>query len=111
MINVEKTILPKLYFILKNSGQNCATIVYPNLLPLLSNLMKLEMEKKQFYKRLFDNMREGMQVKKVAISRSEIQIIITTFFECFRYVVHYHNTDLEMCENLMKEQVNYKLFR
>lgn len=90
---------------MKNSGQNCATIVYPNLLPLLNHLMKLEIDKPVFYKRLFDNMREGMQIKQVAIGRSEVQTIITTFFECYRFVIHNNSADFEMCNNLMKEQV------
>jgi len=37
-VNVRKAVLPKLWSVLKNGGNGCATIIFPNLLPFLSKV-------------------------------------------------------------------------
>lgn len=104
MISIEKGLLPNLWRILKLGGQNCAPIIYPNILPLLNELSKLSLEKKTLFVRLFENLREGMGLKQ-NWSRSESTAVITTFYECFRYVILSNIQDVELCELLVKKQV------
>lgn len=59
-VNVDKVFFPKLTKILKNGGQGNATVLYPNLLPLLSHLPpNVKENEPEFYKKFFDDLRSG----------------------------------------------------
>ncbi|XP_024938302.1 uncharacterized protein LOC107265048 isoform X2 [Cephus cinctus] len=105
VVNMEKLVLPKLWRVLRNGGQCCATVVYPNLLPFLSQFPKLNVLKTSLYTNFFDNMREGFSAKSVLLSRSEIFAVTTSFTECLRYVIHLNSNDKELCEKLLQEQL------
>lgn len=46
-----------------------------------------------------------MKQKNVLSSRSESAMVINTFFECFKYVVMKYNTDVVLCEKLVRHQL------
>lgn len=46
-----------------------------------------------------------MKQKCVLLSRSESTMIINTFFECLKYIVMKFNTDLILCEKLVRNQL------
>lgn len=105
-VSMDKLVLPKLWRVLKNSGQGCANIVYPSLLPLLSQFPKFNIDNKtNCFINFFDNMKYGLTQKTVQISRSELSIIIKSFIECMRYAVLLNNDDTELCCLLLKEQL------
>ena len=59
VINIEKLLLPKLWRVLRNGGQCCASIIYPNLLPFISQFPKLSFDSHYLYINFFTYMREG----------------------------------------------------
>lgn len=59
MVSIEKLVLPKLWRILRGGGQCCASVVYPNLLPFLSQFPKLNIDNTTLYTNFFENMRQG----------------------------------------------------
>ncbi|XP_058790902.1 E3 ubiquitin-protein ligase listerin [Phymastichus coffea] len=105
VVNVEKLVLSKLWKVLKNGGQCCATVVYPNLLPFLSQFTKFEINKEILLKNFFDNMRQGFSAKSVKLSRSETFAVVTSFFECFRYAILVSSTNENFCIVLLKEEL------
>ncbi|KAF7990662.1 hypothetical protein HCN44_000467 [Aphidius gifuensis] len=105
-VSTEKLVLPKLWRVLKNGGQGCASVVYPSLLPLLSQFHKFNSDdKKNCYYNFFDNMKIGFSQKTVQMSRSEIFSITKSFVECFRYTVLLNNDDLDFCSGLLQNQL------
>ncbi|KAG7213022.1 hypothetical protein KM043_002357 [Ampulex compressa] len=105
VVSIEKLVLPKLWRVLKNGGQNCATIVYPNLLPFISQFPKLKIDTNNLYTNFFNNMREGFSVKSVQMSRSEMFAVTTSFVECIRYSILLNASNEELCIKLLKEQL------
>ncbi|EFN85458.1 E3 ubiquitin-protein ligase listerin [Harpegnathos saltator] len=104
-VSVDKLVLPKLWRVLRSGGQCCASIVYPNLLPFLSQFPKLSVDTDQLYVNFFSNMRQGFSVKSVQVSRSEMQAVITSFIECLRYSVLVNVENVDLCVRLFKEQL------
>lgn len=58
VVNIEKLVLPALWRVLR-SGQCCASIVYPNLLPFISQFPKLNVDPHYLYISFFNHMRQG----------------------------------------------------
>lgn len=54
-VNIDKLMLPKLWKVLKNGGQGNAAVIFPNLLPLLSNMMSI-IDVDTFYTNFFTNL-------------------------------------------------------
>lgn len=105
IVNIDKLVLPKLWQVLRSGGQCCASTVYPNLLPFISQFSKLNINIDNLYMNFFDNMRQGFFAKSVQMNRSEARAITTSFVECLRYsiLMNVKNTDLCIC--LLKEQL------
>ena len=59
VINIEKLLLPKLWCVLQNGGQHCASIIYPHLLPFISQFPRLNVDPHHLYINFFTNMRQG----------------------------------------------------
>lgn len=105
-VSIDKLVLPKLWRVLKNGGQGCASVVYPSLLPLLSQFQIFNIDdKKNCYINFFDNMKIGFSQKTVQMSRSEIFAITKSFVECFRYTVLLNNNDIDFCVGLLQNQL------
>lgn len=122
-MNVEKNFLPKIWKILREGGRGNAISIYPYLLPLIYNLPP-PVDVNAFFPSFFEHMRTGlvcffklfpanifycclcrMKQKNVLSSRSESAMVINTFFECFKYVVMKYNTDVVLCEKLVRHQL------
>ncbi|PIK35556.1 putative E3 ubiquitin-protein ligase listerin-like [Apostichopus japonicus] len=60
-VNLQKAVLPKIWYLLKQAGKGSAYIVFPNLLPLLSHLLLEVMEDKlKFYRNFFEKLKQGL---------------------------------------------------
>ncbi|XP_014468985.1 PREDICTED: E3 ubiquitin-protein ligase listerin [Dinoponera quadriceps] len=105
VVSVDKLVLPKLWRVLRSGGQSCAGIVYPNLLPFVSQFPKLSADTDQLYVNFFDNMRQGFSVKSVQVSRSEMQAVVTSFIECLRYSVLVNAENVALCVRLFRGQL------
>lgn len=105
VVSVEKLVLPKLWRVLQSGGQCCASIIYPNLLPLISQFPKLNVDVQYLYKNFFNNMQRGFLVKSVQTSRSEIFAVVTSFVECLRYSILLNVNNEDLCTALLKEQL------
>ncbi|XP_012276738.1 E3 ubiquitin-protein ligase listerin [Orussus abietinus] len=104
-VHIDKFVLPKLWQVLRSGGQCCASIVYPNLLPFVSQFPKFNTDLNSLYTNFFNNMRQGFSVKSVQLSQSEMQAVTTSFIECLRYAVLLNSSDIFLCKILLKEQL------
>ncbi|XP_074105296.1 E3 ubiquitin-protein ligase listerin [Cotesia typhae] len=104
-VSIEKLVLPKLWRVLRSGGQGCASIIYPNLLPLISQFPKFDLDKKNLFFNFFNNMSQGFMAKNVLVSRSEITAVIKSYIECLRYTILLNNNDIDLCGKLVKEQL------
>ncbi|XP_043265520.1 E3 ubiquitin-protein ligase listerin [Colletes gigas] len=105
VVSIEKLVLPKLWRVLRSGGQCCASIVYPNLLPFISQFPKLNVDAYNLYINFFDNMRQGFSVKNVQMGRSEMFAIATSFVECLRYSILLNVNNQDLCSALLKKQL------
>ncbi|XP_017893627.1 E3 ubiquitin-protein ligase listerin [Ceratina calcarata] len=105
IVSIEKLVLPKLWRVLRTGGQCCASIVYPSLLPFISQFPKFNVDPRYLYINFFNNMRQGFSVKSVQMSRSEMSAVTASFVECLQYSVllNMNNQDLNIA--LVKEQL------
>ncbi|XP_077267216.1 E3 ubiquitin-protein ligase listerin [Temnothorax americanus] len=105
VVNINKLVLPKLWTVLRSGGQCCASTVYPNLLPFVSQFPKFNIDVADLYTNFFNNMRQGFFVKSVQISRSETLAVTTSFVECLRYTILVNAENVDLCVRLLKEQL------
>ncbi|XP_076673514.1 E3 ubiquitin-protein ligase listerin [Andrena cerasifolii] len=105
VVSIEKLVLPKLWRVLRNGGQYCAGVVYPNLLPFISQFPKFNVDLRNLYTNFFSNMRQGFSVKRIQMSRSEMFAVSTSFIECLRYSILLNVDNQDLCCALLKEQV------
>lgn len=105
VVSIEKLVLPKLWRVLRSGGQCCASIVYPNLLPFISQFPKLNVDSYYLYINFFNNMRQGFSVKSVQISRSEMLAVTTSFIECLRYSILLNVNNQDLSNMLLREQL------
>ncbi|XP_078036315.1 E3 ubiquitin-protein ligase listerin isoform X2 [Augochlora pura] len=105
VISIEKLALPKLWRVLRNGGQYSASIIYPNLLPFVSQFPKFNIDVQNLYTNFFNNMRQGISAKSVQTSRSEMFAVTTSFIECLRYSILLNIQNIELSVILLKEQL------
>lgn len=105
VVNINKLVLPKLWRVLQSGGQCCASTVYPNLLPFVSQFPKFNVDITDLYTDFFNNMRKGFFVKSVRISRSEMFAVTISFIECLRYSILVNAENVDLCLRLLKEQL------
>lgn len=105
VVNINKLVLPKLWHVLRSGGQCCASTVYPNLLPFVSQFPKFNVDIADLYTNFFNNMRQGFSVKSVQMSRSETLAVTTSFVECLRYSILVNAENVDLCVRLLKEQL------
>ncbi|XP_018396101.1 PREDICTED: E3 ubiquitin-protein ligase listerin [Cyphomyrmex costatus] len=105
VVNINKLVLPKLWHTLRSGGQCCASTVYPNLLPFVSQFPKFNVDLTDLYTNFFNNMRQGFSVKSVQMSRSETLAVTTSFIECLRYSILINTESVDLCIRLLKEQL------
>lgn len=95
----------KLDKILKNGGKGSASIIYPNLLPILSHLPdSILMNSTQFYNNFFANLQNGLKQKSVICSRSESAAVATTLMECLQYTI-LKSESMQLCKQLIKNHI------
>lgn len=96
----------KLWNILREGGQGNASVIFPNLLPLLSKIPSTVLDKKRnFYTAFFEHMRAGLIARSVQQSITETEAVVSSFMECIRYVIMINKEDKEFCENLLNNQI------
>lgn len=100
-VNIDKLMLPKLWKVLKNGGQGNAAVIFPNLLPLLSNMMSI-IDVDTFYTNFFTNLCLGLKQKTVIASKSESTAISISLLECIRYVIMKNEENTTLCEKVIK---------
>uniref|UniRef100_A0A8C8SSL1 E3 ubiquitin-protein ligase listerin n=1 Tax=Pelusios castaneus TaxID=367368 RepID=A0A8C8SSL1_9SAUR len=87
-VNAKKGVLPKLWIVLREGGRGLATVIYPNLLPLISKIPHDITEPKlDFYRTFFTSLIQGLSSERVLASHSECSAIISSFMECLRFAV------------------------
>ncbi|KAK9879336.1 hypothetical protein WA026_004187 [Henosepilachna vigintioctopunctata] len=100
-VNVDKLLLPKLWKVLREGGQGNASVIYPNLLPMLPSLTPV-LDVSTFYNNFFQNLCLGQKQKSVISSKSECTAVSTSLIECLRYVIMKNESDVSLCEQLIK---------
>lgn len=59
-VSLEKMVLPKLWKVMREGAEGNASLIYPNLLPLLSKIPPLVLKDKLvFYSKFLENIRAG----------------------------------------------------
>ncbi|XP_039275962.1 E3 ubiquitin-protein ligase listerin [Nilaparvata lugens] len=105
-VSAEKLVFPKLWRILKEGGLGSANTIYPNILPLLSNIpASLVPDKQIFYSKLFSNMIEGTKLKSVYQSQMESDTVAQCFMECLSYIVMKNVEEPDLCSQLISTQL------
>ncbi|XP_022804416.1 E3 ubiquitin-protein ligase listerin-like [Stylophora pistillata] len=108
-VKARKAVLPKLWSVLKNGGNGCATMIFPNLLPFLSKLpSEVIGSGVGFYREFFTNIQEGLTKERVQNSPSECSAIIAAFMECLKFCLLHEFEDgsnLDIHQYLIKEQL------
>ncbi|KAK1134380.1 hypothetical protein K0M31_012151 [Melipona bicolor] len=105
VINIEKLFLPKLYRVLQNGGQCCASDIYPYLLPFISQFPKLSVDPHHLYTNFFTNMRQGFSVQSVRTDHYEALAVTTSFVECFGYYILLNVNNQDLINALLSEQL------
>lgn len=85
-INIGKTLLPKLWKILRSSLY--PTIIYPNLLPFVSKFNKTILPDDQldnFYLKFFENLNFGL--RNVQMGKSERSSVIAAYYESLHFII------------------------
>jgi E3 ubiquitin-protein ligase listerin len=109
-LNMDKAVMPKLWKVLKSGGSGMASIIFPNLLPLISKFDKTILGDKllKFQLLFFENMNLGL--REVQASRAEITAIATAYYECLQYVViKIQNEDADLMAYEEKMRISCKL--
>jgi len=104
-ININKMLLPKLWKILRTCLFPC--IIYPNLLPFVSKFNKTILPDDQlqnFYLKFFENINEGL--RNVQLSKSELTVVVSTYFEILQYIIIQIINDTEQNEDEKLIKVN-----
>lgn len=104
-INISKMFLPKLWKILRTCLY--PSIIFPNLLPLLSKFNKTIMPDDQlqtFYLKFFENINEGL--RSVQLSKSDLNVVTSTYFEILQYTMIQIINDAEQTEDEKLIKVN-----
>ncbi|RZF45698.1 hypothetical protein LSTR_LSTR004993 [Laodelphax striatellus] len=105
-VSAEKLVFPKLWRILKDGGLGSANTIYPNILPLLSNIpASLVPDKQIFYSKLFSNMMEGTKQKSVYQSQMESETVAQCYMECLCYIVMKNIEEPDLCCQLISSQL------
>ncbi|XP_038059128.1 E3 ubiquitin-protein ligase listerin-like [Patiria miniata] len=87
-VNVRKAVLPKLWAMLRAGGNGSATVIHPNLLPLLSHVPSdVTGSGVMFYREFFGNIKEGLTCSSARQSASEYSAIVKAYMECVRYAI------------------------
>ncbi|CAG9765141.1 unnamed protein product [Ceutorhynchus assimilis] len=102
-INIEQQFTPTIMSILKQAGNDNAALIYPNFLPLISNVPLLDEKKKQFYASFFENMSVGLKLKSVAGNAQSTNIIAKAYIECLQFLIRKNLDDVIFCKNLIKQ--------
>ncbi|XP_033118040.1 E3 ubiquitin-protein ligase listerin-like [Anneissia japonica] len=109
-VNMRKAVLPKLWVLLKTGGKGSATVIYPNLLPLLSQLPAATFGQGiGFFQEYFGNMKTGLMLESVRRSSCETSAIIQALMECLRYCLLQNLGDTENNVAIQDYLVNEQL--
>ncbi|KAF5294612.1 hypothetical protein FQR65_LT10718 [Abscondita terminalis] len=100
-VNIDNLVLPKLWKLLKNGGYGNASVTFPNLLPLISQLPPGSDTNSTFCL-FFENMFKGMKHHNATSSRQESLAIATAYVECLRYIIMKNQSDIAFCEKLIR---------
>lgn len=102
-ININKMLLPKLWKILRSAL--FPGIIYPNLLPFLSEFNKSMMPEDpllhNFYSRFFENINFGL--RNTQMGKSETSAVTSHYFEILRYVIMKVANDSEVASEIKQE--------
>lgn len=117
-ININKMLLPKFWKILRNALYPC--IIYPNLLPFMSEFNKSMMPNDphlhNFYTLFFENINFGL--RNTQMGKSETSAVTSHYFEILRYVIMKVANDdevtsegkLEFCSKLIDDHIIAVIF-
>lgn len=104
-VNLEKSFQPKLWKTLNSGGYGCASVIFPNLLPLISKLETLLQDKSdRFYIEFFENIKAALQSQNVQNSRSDVTAVASAYYECLQYII-IHKKDDQFCAELIDKHI------
>ncbi|XP_078698353.1 E3 ubiquitin-protein ligase listerin-like isoform X4 [Branchiostoma floridae x Branchiostoma belcheri] len=85
-VNPRKSVLPKLWVVLRTAGKGSGTAIFPNILPLLSKVpADVIGAGTGFYQEFFNNIKMGLSSEHVQYNSRERGAVVSAFMECLRY--------------------------
>ncbi|XP_066277345.1 E3 ubiquitin-protein ligase listerin-like isoform X3 [Branchiostoma lanceolatum] len=85
-VNPRKSVLPKLWIVLRTAGKGSGTAIFPNILPLLSKIpADIIGTGIGFYQEFFNNLKMGLSSEHVQYNSRERGAVVSAFMECLRY--------------------------
>ena len=97
-VNINKMFLPKLWKVLRSSLY--PTVVFPNLLPLVSQFKKTispDDQLRNFYTNFFENINHGLRNNKMG--KSEMSAVVNAYYEVIRFVIMQMANDFNASED------------
>ncbi|KAK2159779.1 hypothetical protein LSH36_146g00024 [Paralvinella palmiformis] len=96
-VNLKKGVLPGLWRLLCDGGSGSASVIYPNLLPFISQLpFDLSSDDDNFYRDFFDKMKRGP---------IESDAIVLSFMECLQYALSRKLTDALFIDFIVNDEL------
>ncbi|KAM6448074.1 E3 ubiquitin-protein ligase listerin [Liasis olivaceus] len=109
-VNAKKGVLPKLWTVLQEGGRGLATVIYPNILPLISKVPHNVADPKlDFSTTFFTSIVKGLFTERAMVCRSESSAIISAFMECLQFTVLQNIGEEEEQVKIQEMLVNIQL--
>ncbi|XP_068219475.1 E3 ubiquitin-protein ligase listerin isoform X2 [Palaemon carinicauda] len=100
-----RSVIGRIYSVLRDGGRGCATELYPQLLPVISLIPeKATDDKNTFYVEFFRAFSKGLCKPRVTASARDLSAGIKALFECLLFISN-NNTDVNLWETLIRYQM------
>lgn len=104
--NNPRSVLGRIFSVLREGARGSAPELYPQLLPILSVLPDHIIEDKAaFYKDFFRSLSTGLLKDRVITNSSDMAAVLKALFECMRFISKGSNLDLPLWEIIIKYQI------
>lgn len=100
-----RSVIGRIYSVLRDGGRGCGTELYPQLLPVISLIPeKATEDKNTFYVEFFRAFSKGLCKQRVTTSVRDLCAGIKALYECLLFVSS-NNTDVNLWETLIRYQM------
>ncbi|CAL4072477.1 unnamed protein product, partial [Meganyctiphanes norvegica] len=104
--NSPRSVLGRIFSVMREGARGSAPELYPQLLPILSVLPDHIMENTAtFYKDFFRSFTTGLMKDRIITNSSDISAVLKAIFECMRFISKDSNLDITLWETIIKYQV------